>query len=646
MAGLCPKSRVLALHPVELAAIASGLDGVSEQLRSTGDVIASTISGLDWTGVAGDQARARGEEEQRAMRRAANKVEDAADATRQAGAALVDPVSKLKATAHDGDASATVHDSMPALAASVYTYSIDEQWKFHDTTPWATFYGRCRSDADRNSVTASKAKWENNLATLTTRARGLAMTVGDTDHDYATKLNVALADIAKLTPFTSVQTSGNGRKDGLIPPRVNLKDPIAVNKWWKGLDKSQQQRLLSADSSLFGNLNGIPAVDRSTANERSAHADVGRVEDVADMHQVSTDEVEKNPERYGLTHDDSVRSQNGRRTLEGLEHDKKVGNDPNRKRPTYIFAYDPLAFGGKGRAAIALGNPDTARNTSVIVPGTGSTVNGGWLTDGHNDARNLYQQANLADPNNPTAVIAWMGYETPDGFTDPGIATPGLAHAGAALLAPDVNGLWATHQGSSHITVLGHSYGSTTVADAAAINHMHANDVVLLGCPGTDAATSAADFHLDGGRVYVGDASTDPIGAIGESHGLAHDLNIRGLAGLGRDPAADHFGAIRFRAEVPGATGLNPHDHSHYYAMGSESLYNTADIASGHADMLKPHGMLAGERHQPHMAVSNPIPLPGGTNIPLPHKDVPIPGTPEVMDPEWDRNGVTDDHRH
>ena len=65
------------------------------------------------------------------------------------------------------------------------------------------------------------------------------------------------------------------------------------------------------------------------------------------------------------------------------------------------------------------------------------------------------------------------------------------------------------------MTVLGHSYGSTTVADAFGGSGMHANDAVLLGCPGTDLARSTADFHLDGGQVYVGSASSDPVSWIG-----------------------------------------------------------------------------------------------------------------------------------
>ena len=97
-----------------------------------------------------------------------------------------------------------------------------------------------------------------------------------------------------------------------------------------------------------------------------------------------------------------------------------------------------------------------------------------------------------------------------------GLPNPDLARDGGRLLAADVNGLWVTHQDpEQHVTVLGHSYGSTTVADAFAGYGMHANDAVLLGCPGTDLASSAADFNLDGGNVYVGSASSDPVSWIG-----------------------------------------------------------------------------------------------------------------------------------
>ena len=69
--------------------------------------------------------------------------------------------------------------------------------------------------------------------------------------------------------------------------------------------------------------------------------------------------------------------------------------------------------------------------------------------DGHDDALNVFSQANKADPANPTAVVAWMGYDAPNSFGDVRrISTPWLAREGGRALAADVNALSATHGGT------------------------------------------------------------------------------------------------------------------------------------------------------------------------------------------------------
>jgi hypothetical protein len=420
----------------------------------------------------------------------------------------------------------------------------------------------------------------------------------------------------------------------LPPPNASPED---VDRWWTSLTPEQRQRLIAEQSSAVGNLNGVPVSARSDANLLVMNQDLDRVRETASHYGVSVDDVMRDPGEYGLTATDVTRYQNADQTKQGLDHD--VGNDPLHPNPVFLFAYDPLAFGGKGRAAIALGNPDWAKNTAVIVPGTSSSGKGGWLHDGHDDALNLYAASNLADPNNPTAVIAWMGYDAPNDFSDPRIAFPELARTGGASLAADVNGLWATHiGGDQHVTVIGHSDGSTTVADAFAGSHMHANDAVLLGCPGTDLANHASDFG-SGVHVYVGDASTDPVGVLGELHGVESSLPGAeyGMGpGLGLDPAAHEFGATRFHAEAPGFTGLDPHSHSHYYDRGSEALYSMADIASGHGDALGSDGMLADPRHRPEVTVK----LPWGPVT------IQEPAGPAFLDPEADRprGSIQDNH--
>ena len=464
------------------------------------------------------------------------------------------------------------------------------------------------------------------------------------DRDTAEAVRAAVAGP------TSGQPSGASS-----PPQIPAAGtaPEDVKKWWDALPQEQRDRYVAEHPPELGNLNGIPAEIRDKVNQAVMNDDLNRVRAVAGQHGVSEDEVIKDPAKFGLTHDDATRFYNARRTSEGLAHQR--GSDPENPRPVMLWGYQPLADGGQGRAAIAIGNPDKARNTAVIVPGTGSSVRDGWLADGHNDAINLYDQSALADPDDPTAVIMWMGYDAPDGFSDLRIANPDLARQGGDLLAADVNGLSATHEGASHVTVIGHSYGSTTVADAFAGSGMRANDAVLIGCPGTDLAKSAADFHLDGGQVYVGSASTDPVSWIGTPGAIpANVLNQQlgypaGLqAGLGADPAGDAFGSVRFDAEVAGHGGVSTHDHSHYYDMGSESLRAMTDIASGNADRLEGDGLLAEGRRQPHITTPDHVELPFGIDVPLPHIDSDIPGSPAFIDPEADRSGssVTTDHEY
>ncbi|TLH57697.1 alpha/beta hydrolase [Mycolicibacterium aubagnense] len=367
------------------------------------------------------------------------------------------------------------------------------------------------------------------------------------------------------------------------------KSPEEVNKWWKSLDKQQQDKLLHDWPDRLGNLNGIPVADRSTANKAVMQQDLDRPAEVAKARGVSVEEVLAHPEQYGMAGEMMNRYNNAVKVKEGL-----ALNAERTGAPTFLQVYEPDKFGGAGRAAIAIGNPDEAVNTAVVVPGTSHSVTEGWLSS--TDASQIYTETKNADHSKPVSVIAWMGYDAPDSLLDPQVAQTGLAHQGGALLAADVNALSATHDpkvGTQHITAIGHSYGSTTVADAAAGYGMHIDNAVLVGCPGTDMARNANDFHLNpGGHVYVGSASTDPIttlGGMAQSHVPGTGITVA----LGADPSVDGFGSTRFKAEVPGLTFT---DHSHYYDRGTESLFSIGDIASGHGDALEHDGMTAPHR--------------------------------------------------
>lgn len=411
-----------------------------------------------------------------------------------------------------------------------------------------------------------------------------------------------------------------------IPVGKNAEE---VNKWWESLPPEKRGQLLKDWPDKLGNLNGIPIADRSTANKTVLQQDLDRPAEVAKSRGVTTEEVLAHPEKYGMAGPMMTRYNNALKVQDALDKDAANALDANGKTPEILLMkYEPEAFDGEGAAAIAIGNPDKAANTTVMVSGLTTSVAAGTLSDG--TGVNVYNEANKADWNNSTAVVQWMGYNAPDLDADldtnaVGVAEPYMARDGAQLLAPDVNALDVTHEGNNpaHTTVIGHSYGSTTVADAAAGYGMRADDIVLVGCPGTDLANSAADFHLPpDGNLFVGAASTDFVTGLGSEH-----LNVPGV-GLGNDPAMNGYGSTRFHAEVADFS-INPLDqHTSYFVKGSESLFSIADIASGHGDALEHDGMTAPHRVQPGL----PFPVPG------------LPSGP-VIDPELVHRS-NNDHYH
>jgi len=63
---------------------------------------------------------------------------------------------------------------------------------------------------------------------------------------------------------------------------------------------------------------------------------------------------------------------------------------------------------------------------------------------------------------------------------------------------------------NQNLTVIAHSYGSTT-ATAFAAEKAQADNLVLIGSPGAGRAETAADLGLPPGHVFVGSASSDPV---------------------------------------------------------------------------------------------------------------------------------------
>ena len=425
-----------------------------------------------------------------------------------------------------------------------------------------------------------------------------------------------------------------------------------VKAFWSGLTSAEREAILDHDPRRFGALEGLPVVDRDHANRRALEQD--RADGVTLLGGAGlpapTTVAALDAQLAALTPAQLVALgavpaaglgvplllPSVVRRLGALRNALATGATLATASDSLLLLYDGHAYpkGGvpEGRAAVAFGDPDTADNVAVCVPGLESRV--AKLDQVGGDALGLRDQAARADPGRHTAVVAWQGYDAPEvpwsGVPGLGVLGEARAEAGAALLADAVHGLRVSHEGDGAagaagapvVTVVGHSYGSTTTG-LALQHHGLARDVdqvALIGSCGVGGtAQSVGDLGLRDDQLFVGTASHDVINQTSDTL-------------LGRNPLDPDFGGTRFRAESPdrGDSPFGVADHSRYYSDahgGSESLFSLGEIASGHGDRLAADAMVAEKPNEPH--VLQPF-------DPVVDRHL-VPGRPPYVDPEAQR---------
>ncbi|MFI8090886.1 alpha/beta hydrolase [Streptomyces sp. NPDC086080] len=227
-----------------------------------------------------------------------------------------------------------------------------------------------------------------------------------------------------------------------------------------------------------------------------------------------------------------------------------------------------LYFDGRGDGLVTevLGDLARADRVAVLVPGSDT----GLDTYGRFRAAALALHERLRDEapdGTHTAVVAWLGYETPGTFST-SVATMERAEEAAPELRAAVTELRAVagQRGQrTRISLLCHSYGSVVCAEAA--HGLDVDDIALLGSPGTGARTAAA-LHTRA-RVWAARGGDDWVENVPH---LSVDLPGT-TVGFGTDPVSPDFGARVFAAGDGG--------HSDYFAPGSVSLANLTRIVLG-----------------------------------------------------------------
>jgi Alpha/beta hydrolase len=243
----------------------------------------------------------------------------------------------------------------------------------------------------------------------------------------------------------------------------------------------------------------------------------------------------------------------------------RAAGPPYEGRDGRFLLFDPR---GQGRVAEVFGDLERAGRIAVLVPGAGNRGENFWRGVGGRTFRSPAVQAAAlyrAAGDDRLAVIAWLGYDTPQGV-DAAEAREDLARAGAGALLRFVAGLVAVRPGAT-IALLGHSYGSTVIGLAASRLPRQVTDLAVFGSPGM-GVDNVAGLRTTA-RVWAGESARDWIRWV-------PGVRLLGL-GHGTRPTAPSFGARVFpTADVA--------DHDHYLAPGTGSLAALAGIAAAGTD--------------------------------------------------------------
>jgi pimeloyl-ACP methyl ester carboxylesterase len=230
---------------------------------------------------------------------------------------------------------------------------------------------------------------------------------------------------------------------------------------------------------------------------------------------------------------------------------------------TDLLLYDRA---GDGRVAQVFGELDTADRIAVVVPGVDNTLANFWTGHGHVlrrspswQAEQVYEEVGRGSR---VAVVAWLGYDPPEGIGRDAFREERAA-TGATALVHFVDQV-AAHRPTASITIVGHSYGSVVVGLAARSLNRQVTDIVAVASPGM-GVDRAADLRTRA-RVWAAAASTDWIHRV-------PGLRLLGV-GHGTLPSDRAFGARPLPVD-----GVD--DHDGYFAPGTGSLRAIASIVDG-----------------------------------------------------------------
>lgn len=337
----------------------------------------------------------------------------------------------------------------------------------------------------------------------------------------------SLADTALDAAAASTLPPGLQR---LLDPSLT---PAEVAAIWAALGFTDADvRALPLTTQLqFAGLDGVPAAQRDIASRAVLSAAVRDPERLYRLMGLAY--------TYGAVSLDEFREQ-VIALRDGLNRADQLAG--RLKAPSAAVA-QLVGFGvsnGALVAAVVLGDLDTASNVTVNVPGAMTTLDS--MSEKVRAANGLLGTARKHRRTESFAVVSWIGYRAPGVIEVP---RQDRAHAGGANLASFLDGIHDSRSTAPRsVTVLGHSYGSTTAAEALAQTRHRVDSFVTYGSVGFTGTTTPEHLNVD--RVYAAEGTNDHTARFGR---------------IGRTDPRDLPDVGRFSAEAAaGSKAVTGHD--------------------------------------------------------------------------------------
>ncbi len=374
------------------------------------------------------------------------------------------------------------------------------------------------------------------------------------------------------TSTTLADAAAAGDVAGELPmmaPPDNA-SPRQVADWWSSLSDAGRAILVASRPELPGNLDGLPAEVRDDANRFRIPEERAALQ--AQLTQLACGGGPSAAAQLGQV-------QGKLRALDAIDGTLARGD---RDDPRQLLLLD--TSGRRVKAAVAIGDVDKAHHVAVFTPGFNSTVEDslpGCDDQMHLLRRQAEDQSRRYGGKGSVAAVTWIGYEAPQWseIRDPhrSVASEDQARTGGKVLARFLDGIDAARPLASHLTAIGHSYGSTTTGHAVQ-QAASVDDVIFCGSPGI-GTSDVGDLRVPEGHAFIIEAKHDFVADLGW---FGDDPNqLDGLTDLYSGPGTAPDGA-ELKEVTQHSNYLAPHSTSQH--KDSTSQYNMSVVVAGLAD--------------------------------------------------------------